>query len=118
MPHPGRIQRTHNRSSVHLQNCLAPFSDVDTLRALKRELGIAQNMRNILTVCALLSLFIFANCVSLEDFLPFGEAAGDVKFPNEKHVFGKAFNLDSTYSFYNKGYNDLRVSEFSRFYFR
>lgn len=112
MPHPECIQHTHNRSSVHLHNCLARFA-----RRLKRESGIVRNMKIMLAVC-ILQLFVFANCVSLEDFFSFGEAVGDVKLPNKKHVFGKVFNLYSTYSFYNKGFNDLRVSEFSRFYLR
>ena len=73
-------------------------------------------MKIMLAACTFLLLFVFASCVSLEDFFPFGEAVGDAKLPNEKHVFGKVFNLYSTYSFYNKGFNDLRVSEFSRFY--
>lgn len=66
----------------------------------------------MLVVCVFMQLFTLASCTSLEDFYPFGEAAGDpVKSPDQKHVFGKAFNLDSTYSFYNKGYNKLQVSE-------
>lgn len=72
----------------------------------------------MLAVCTFLQLFVFASCVSLEDFFPLGEAAGDVKSPDKKYVFGKVFNLYSTYSFYNKGFNELRVSEFSRFYLR
>lgn len=65
----------------------------------------------MLTVCIFLHLFTFASCVSLEDFFPFGEVAGDVKSSDKKHVFGKVFNLYGTYSFYNKGYNELRVSK-------
>lgn len=65
----------------------------------------------MLLICLLLHLFTCASCVRLEDFFPFGEATGDVKIPDRKHVFGKVFNLYNTYSFYNKGYNDLQVSE-------
>lgn len=72
----------------------------------------------MLGVCIFLQLFVFASCVSLDEFFPFGEAAGDVKLPNRNHVFGTVVNLYSTYSFYNKGFNDLRVSEFCRFYLR
>ena len=85
---------------------------------LEERVGIIRNMKIMLGVCIFLQLFVFASCVSLEEFFPFGEAVGDVKLPNRNHVFGKVFNLYSTYSFYNKGFNDLRVSEFSGFYLR
>lgn len=64
----------------------------------------------------LLQLLAFASCVSVEDFFPFGEGVGDLKLPNRKHAFGNAFDLNGTYSFYNRDYNALKVSKMHYFH--
>ncbi|CAH3116215.1 unnamed protein product [Porites lobata] len=56
-----------------------------------------------------LQILAFANCVSDEDFFPFGESAGDLKLPARKHAFGKVLMLNGTYSFYNTGHKQLQV---------
>lgn len=65
----------------------------------------------MLTSLIFLQLLTFVNCVRLGDFFPFGEAVGDAKLPNKRNAFGKMLNLNGTYSFYNKDYNVLQVSE-------
>lgn len=60
-----------------------------------------------------LQILAFANCVSEEDFFPFGESAGDLKLPARKHAFGKVLMLNGTYSYYNTGHKQLQVNPFT-----
>lgn len=93
---------------------IAARAFIDTTRSIA--CGKPRSMQGVKTMFVgwiFLEILAFANCVSDEDFFPFGESAGDLKLPARKHAFGKVLMLNGTYSFYNAGHKQLQVNPFT-----